>query len=223
MVATVIVLLAAPPRSKFIQVSRTRNIGPKVAIVCAALGLGACGGTIVTPEEDGSGIGGRGGSGGRASRGGSAGRGGEGPRTPVVEDAGVVASGGSSGAGGEGDDTPDTGGSLVAEPRVYCDAYTQVFRPSCGPSCHQNVGVPIGDFGYEPDSALAYVNRVSVRNAECGLIINPNEPLESLILTKVNGEYPLGMNCGQPMPVGSIEITNAQINCLEDWVLQFQR
>jgi hypothetical protein len=190
--------------------------------MCAVLGLGACGGTIVTPDEDTPSIGGRGGSEGRGGRGGSAGRGGGGPVAPVVEDAGGVSNAGSAGAGGSGDDTPDAGGALVVEPRVYCDAYTEVFRPSCGPSCHQNIGVPIGDFGYEPDSARDYINRVSVRNAECGLIINPNEPLESLILTKVTGEYPLGMNCGQPMPVGSIEITDAQIACLADWVLQFQ-
>jgi hypothetical protein len=202
---------------------RARNIGPGSALLCLALGLGGCGGTIDTPDEDTPGIGGRGGSSGRAGRGGGAGRGGAAPVSGVAEDAGATANAGRSGAGGTAPDAPDAGGALVPEDRVYCDAYTEVFRPSCGPSCHQNIGVPIGDFGYEPDSALAYVNRVSVRNAECGLIIDPNEPLQSLILTKVTGEYPLGMNCGQPMPVGSFELTNAQIDCLADWVLQFQR
>ncbi len=111
----------------------------------------------------------------------------------------------------------------MEEPRVYCDAYTEVFRVSCGPSCHQNVGVPIGDFGVNPEDHLKYINRVSVRDPGCGLIINPNEPLESLILTKVTGDFERGddVNCGAQMPVGSLEITQAQINCLADWVLQF--
>lgn len=213
------VLLDPPSRSKFLPVNAGRSIQVTITVLCSALGLGACAGGIVTPGEDTPSVGSRAGSGGRSS--GAAGRGGAAPIAPVIPDAGGVPDRGRGGAGGSGDDAPDASGPVLAEPRTYCDAYTDVFRVSCGPSCHQNVGVPIGDFGYEPGSALAYINRVSVRNAECGLIIDPANPLESLILTKVTGDYPRGMNCGAQMPVGSIEITDEQIDCLADWVQQF--
>jgi hypothetical protein len=54
------------------------------------------------------------------------------------------------------------------------------------------------------------------------LIIDPREPQNSLLVTKVKGSYRTDINCGGPMPVGSIVITDEQIDCLADWVEQFR-
>jgi hypothetical protein len=109
-------------------------------------------------------------------------------------------------------------------PRVYCDAFNEVFKVTCGNgSCHSNRGATIGDFAAGPDSAAAYVSRGSVRDPDCGLIIDPLEPQNSLILTKITGDYPSEGNCGGPMPVGSFEVTDEQIDCVADWVEQFRQ
>jgi hypothetical protein len=165
-------------------------------------------------------VGGRGGATSQAGRGGrggavNAGSGGS---------AGEPSAAGSAGVGGSGNDEPDAG-SVVAPPstRTYCDAVTKVFTPTCGNgSCHTNRGATIGDFGAGPEQAAAYVGRGSVRDADCGLIIDPIEPQDSLILTKVTGDYPTDQNCGGRMPVGSFEISDEQIECIADWVEQFR-
>jgi hypothetical protein len=106
---------------------------------------------------------------------------------------------------------------------MYCDAVTEVFQVTCGGgSCHTNRGAVFGDFGVGQAEAASYVSRGSVRDPTCGLIIDPREPEDSLILTKVTGEYPSTGNCGGPMPVGSYEITDEQIDCIADWVEQFR-
>jgi len=197
-------------------VQDSRRGTKKAALGCVFLGLFACAGGYDTPEVDP--VRGAGGSAGRAGNAGSAGQGGRAVATPP--DAGV---GGNAGTRSEPPPEPDAGEVVNEPPRQHCDAVEIVFKVSCGGgSCHSNPGVTIGDFAVGSDEARAYINRVSVRNAECGLIINPGSPRDSLILTKVTNEYPKGMGCGNTMPVGSFgDLTTAQIRCLEDWVDQF--
>jgi hypothetical protein len=114
----------------------------------------------------------------------------------------------------------DTGS--VVEPRERCDAMASVLAVSCGNgSCHTNPGATIGDFAVDLDAATAYVGRVSVRGESCGLVIDPDQPERSLLLTKVSGGYPSG--CGGAMPVGSFVITDDQVACLADWIERFGR
>ena len=110
-----------------------------------------------------------------------------------------------------------------AEARVYCDAPTLVLTASCGNgSCHSNGGVAIGDFAIGPERIPPFIDKVSTRGPQCGLIIDTHDPNASLILTKVIGTYPDG--CGGAMPVGSFgDLTEAQIECLANWVQQFRR
>jgi hypothetical protein len=202
------------------ETGRIRAAIPALLLVL----LWACAGGITTPafDDDELGAGGSGAAGaagrstaGTANAGSNAGaRGGSGGG------AGTMTSGRS---GAEGGERPDAGGVGTNEPpREYCDAVTDVFQVSCGTgSCHSNRGATIGDFAVGPEEAAAYVSRGSVRDPECGLIIDPRDPKDSLILTKVTGEYPSEGNCGGPMPVGSIEITDEQIDCIADWVEQF--
>jgi hypothetical protein len=181
----------------------------------------ACGG-IQTPDfddpaRDNAGLGGsRAGPGGSAGTAAIAGRGGRGGVLPP--DAGVGGSSGTAGSGSE--QRPDAGGGNEP-PRVYCDAVAEVFRYKCGPSCHQNEGFDSGDFAVGPDEARAYIDRVSARE-NCGLVIDSSEPQNSLILTKITGDYPKP-NCGADMPIGSFEITDEEIDCVSDWLEQFAR
>jgi hypothetical protein len=183
----------------------------------ASFSAWACVGGVDAPSIDAGGSSGAGGSGASdagAVSGGRAGTAGVAP--PSEPDAGHP----------EGDEvTPDAATVVSGPPRTYCDAVTIVLQASCGNgSCHSNRGVTIGDFAVGADEAASYVSRGSARNPECGLIIDPIEPQNSLILTKVTGDFPKDMNCGAEMPVGSFEdITVAQIDCLADWVEQFKR
>ena len=186
-------------------------------------GLCACSGAVDTPEPDpvggrggGASTGGRGGDDATSGRGGGA-NAGTGGRAGAASEAG-------SGGDDTGDDEPDAGMVVTPQPpRQYCNAVEEVFRPTCGNgSCHTNLGATIGDFGAGQAQAAAYVGRGSVRNADCGLIINPVDPQDSLILTKVTGTYPQDLGCGGRMPVGSFEVTDEQIDCISDWVEQFR-
>jgi hypothetical protein len=178
---------------------------------------------VETPEPDP--VGGRGGAATTSGRGGSGGSGGA-VNAGAGGRSGAAGEAGSSGASGSSsDDEPDAGNVVTPPPpdRMYCDAVSLVFRPTCGNgSCHTNKGATIGDFGAGPEEAAAYVGRGSVRDADCGLIINPVEPQDSLILTKVIGGYPTDQNCGGRMPVGSFEVSDEQIDCISDWVEQFR-
>jgi hypothetical protein len=115
----------------------------------------------------------------------------------------------------------DAASSAPYTPR-YCDAPTLVLQASCGNgSCHSRPDTTIGDFAISAEHAAAFVDRVSVRDPSCGLIIDSRNYGDSLMLTKVTGTYPL--HCGGRMPVGSFVITDAQIACLASWLQQFQK
>ena len=191
----------------------------------------ACTGQVSTIDDDppvrSAGSGGRA-RGDTSSGGTSAGRGvdardagAEGGRsnTPVASDAGstggTVALGGASGA---------SGGSTGSLPeRMYCDAVAEVFVPRCGGgSCHSNSTATIGDFAVGTAEAESFVDVPSVRNAACGLIIDSQNPSDSLILRKLIGDFPVPM-CGGPMPVSGGDLTDAQIDCVADWVQKFRR
>ncbi|MEY2931372.1 MAG: hypothetical protein RL033_2121 [Pseudomonadota bacterium] len=107
-------------------------------------------------------------------------------------------------------------------PIEFCDAPTKVFVASCGNgSCHSNPNVVIGDFAVDAQRAYNFVDRVAVRNAGCGKIIDSQDYSKSLILTKVRGDFEVP-KCGERMPIGSFVITTEQIDCIASWLQQFQ-
>ncbi len=127
------------------------------------------------------------------------------------------------------DPAPEPEGGSAAElpasetsPHEYCDAVTEVFQQVCGNgSCHSNPGATIGDFAVSFERASAYVDRPSARDPSCGAIIDSERPGRSLLLLKMVGAQPYG--CGAIMPVGSFgEVTPQQVQCVADWVSQFQ-
>jgi hypothetical protein len=66
------------------------------------------------------------------------------------------------------------------------------------------------------------VDAPSVRNVDCGLIIDSADPAESLIYRKLTGDF-IGGICGGFMPVSGADLTEQQIDCVADWVQQFKR
>jgi hypothetical protein len=112
--------------------------------------------------------------------------------------------------------------SAGGDEELFCDAVSTVFKLRCGGgSCHSNPGATIGDFAVGTAEAESYVNVQSVRNPVCGLIIDPVEPADSLILRKVVGGFP-SPTCGGAMPVTGGELTDDQIDCVASWVRKFQ-
>ena len=137
-------------------------------------------------------------------------------------DAGVLGDGGSAGAAGAGPGgAGGNGGAGAAE--QFCDAVSLVFIPRCGGgSCHNRPDATIADFAVGPEEAASYVDVPSARNAACGFIIDSNDPGESFIYRKLVGDFPAPM-CGGFMPVSGGDLTDQQIDCVADWVRQFQR
>lgn len=150
----------------------------------------------------------------RADAGAPAGSGGAG----TAGSANVMLPDGSSGVGGAGG---ASGAGSVAEP--VCDAVTQVLLPNCGGgSCHSNPDARIGDWAVGRAEAESFVDVPSVRNVQCGVIIDSSDPSQSLLLRKLIGDFPIPM-CGGPMPVSGPDLTDAQISCMASWLEQFRR
>ena len=115
-----------------------------------------------------------------------------------------------------------SGGSAPAEPS--CDIIADVFEPSCGDGdCHNSVG--IGNFAVSEEAAAAYLGEdPTFSSGVCGLMIDPDDPERSLILTKVTGDPPYEEgDCGNRMPVSRDPLTDDQLDCLRSWLQQFQR
>jgi hypothetical protein len=131
---------------------------------------------------------------------------------------------GEAGSGETGDDEAGSG-EPPDENRVYCDAVTEVFQLKCAPSCHGNDRVAIGDFALGLEHAATLVDKPSIRNAACGLVIDSANPSGSLILTKVTGGYFRDdIDCGGAMPVGSLgDMPPDEVSCIADWLQQFKR
>ena len=73
-----------------------------------------------------------------------------------------------------------------------------------------------------PAEAASFVDVLSVRDPDCGRIIDSRDYSQSLLLTKITGRYPQP-GCGGRMPIGSFIITEEQTECLASWLQQFQR
>ena len=98
-----------------------------------------------------------------------------------------------------------------------------VFIPRCGGgSCHNRPDTVLADFAVGPEEAASFVDVPAARNPACGLIIDSSDPGESLIYRKIVGDFPAPM-CGGFMPVSGGDLTDQQIDCVADWVRQFQR
>jgi hypothetical protein len=135
-----------------------------------------------------------------------------------VNGAGVAGRGGagggsSGGAGGSAQANGGTAGSGACEPLV-------ILQTSCnGTSCH-GAGTDIGNFAESLPDAESF-NGAEPVTAECAeitpplVVLDPENPAQSLLIRKVNGGTP---PCGNPMPLGPAPLTNDEIDCLVQWI-----
>jgi hypothetical protein len=146
--------------------------------------------------------------------GGAAGSGGDGGEPPE-ETGGAAGSGMAGVAGSEGE------GAAGAPPVMEgdgCNGFL-VLQEYCATSgCHGQPGAPLGDFASSEDAAREFIGVESgVACAGQGAIVDTDNPSASLLITKMNGEA----ECGQPMPPTGVQLTDEEIDCVEEWISGF--
>lgn len=139
---------------------------------------------------------GRAGSGGRSGAGGSA-----------QAQAGAAGDGGGPGGrGGSGQASAGSGDE--------CDGFA-ILEANCGSSGCHGQGSLYSNFAESEDAALSFVGESGESScASEGPLINPDNPVSSIIIQKVTASSP---PCGTRMPVVG-ELTQAEVTCLQEWI-----
>jgi hypothetical protein len=181
--------------------------GERDAGVAPSSSAGGSSGSSGSEPDAGAGTGGT--ASGGTGNGGSSGNGSSGNGNGGAAGSGSL--GGSAGAGGSASSVP------------VCDAFEEVFLPSCGTgSCHSNPNATIGDFAVGREEAESFVDVPSSRNPACGLMIDSSDPAQSFLLRKLTGDFETP-TCGGLMPVIGRDLTRVEIACVASWVEQFRR
>jgi hypothetical protein len=146
-------------------------------------------------------------------RGGATSNGGSGTPPPPPARGGSGGSGSPVGGGGSGS---GSGGGNV------CDAYTTIFLQKCtGSNCHEDGSINGAFAGENPPVAADLVDVVSSRGEECGVLVDPGDTENSLILQMVEGTQ--GTSCFLvQMPLGDDNLPADEIECISDWLTQFE-
>jgi hypothetical protein len=148
-----------------------------------------------------------------AGAGGNAGSGAGGEDEPPAEQASGGAAG-SSMAGVAGS-SADQGAAGSAPASETCDGFAILAQYCATSGCHGQPGAPLGDFASGPDAARAFIGREgSLACTGQGVIIDSDEPSDSLLLAKISGDPP----CGQAMPPTGEQLTDAQVACIQEWI-----
>jgi hypothetical protein len=144
--------------------------------------------------------------------GGAAGDGGDGGEPPD-ESGGAAGSGMAGVAGSEGE------GAAGAPPVMEggCDGL-EVLQIYCATANCHGPGSAFGEFASSEDAAREFIGVESgLSCANQGAIIDTDDPGASLLVTKINGEA----DCGQPMPLTGEQLTDDEIDCVEEWISGF--
>jgi hypothetical protein len=166
------------------------------------------------------------------SNGGAAGAGGGGSQGPAPRpnnggrggSANVAGSAaGAAGSGGDDPPAPVGGAGAGNGGGNVCDAYQTVFLQKCtGSNCHEEGSINGVFAGDNPPAAADLVNQASSRGEPCGVLVDPDDTSNSLILLMVEGTqdpfacFPLSMPLGANDP-----LTPDELECVEDWLTQF--
>lgn len=140
---------------------------------------------------------------------------------------GAASTGGTSsgGAGGSTAGTTSTGGSgTVVPPDDACLA--PLFAKSCN-ACHSTAAAPAAGAHLALDTPnlgatlitkqATYEGVLDKSTCKTGaLIIDPNNPAESVLLKKITKP-----DCGFVMPYGGQPLQPAEVSCIQDWVMKF--
>jgi hypothetical protein len=162
-----------------------------------------------------------GGQDGQMAGGGAAGAGGDGESGAAGAGGDGGAASGAAGTGGSG--SPGGAGSVggSGSSANVCDAYTTVFLGNCaGSNCHGDGAINGVFAGADPPVAGDLVDQVSTRGPECGVLVDPSNTENSLILDMVLGQQ--GPTCfAVPMPLGGDDLPAEDIDCITEWLTQF--
>jgi hypothetical protein len=101
-----------------------------------------------------------------------------------------------------------------------CDAPLLLVQ-SCGQvSCH-GAGSSFGAFAASESAPNDFVDaEPALLDAQCGLIIDSSDPLESLLLRKVEDRQ--GGACGGAMPLGTQGLNTPDVDCIKSWLLSLE-
>lgn len=152
------------------------------------------------------------GSAGAAGAGGAGGAGGRGS----AGSANAGSSNAAGGAAGSGGSAPVGGGGT--DIGNACDAYTTIFLVQCaGSSCHGD-GSDNGVFaGSQPPTAGELVNVTSENGEACGVLIDPNNIEDSVLLTMLTASQ--GQACSPvPMPLAGEDLDDAELECVTEYL-----
>jgi hypothetical protein len=149
--------------------------------------------------------------------------------------AGAGGDGGAAGDGGDGGEPPDENGGAAGSsmagvagsdgegaaggPPVTagCNGF-DVLQEYCATSGCHGPGSAFGDFASSEDAAREFIGVESgLSCAGQGAIVDTDDPSASLIVTKINGEA----ECGSPMPLTGEQLTDEEIDCVEEWISGF--
>jgi hypothetical protein len=161
-----------------------------LAALCAAAGAGGCAGALEDPARF----------------------------VYLLEDAGKPADAGPPDAGPPADAGPDAGadaGSDGGAGGSGCDPVTAFFGPSCATGACHSADRQQGDLDLASPGMPGRLIGRSVNGYPGLLIIDPTNPDNSLLYTKVTSNPP---GNGFQMPLGADPLSDLQVACLLDWV-----
>jgi hypothetical protein len=95
----------------------------------------------------------------------------------------------------------------------------EIFHTTCaGSVCHYQGAVNLPPNFETTDDVFTMLTTSPTRcdDAVSPLLVDVANPEDSYLLVKIRGQQPAG--CGTPMPPDQSTITQAQIDCLEDWI-----
>jgi predicted CxxxxCH...CXXCH cytochrome family protein len=128
------------------------------------------------------------------------------------------AAGGAAGSSGSGGSAPVGGSGPGPGLGNACDAYRTIFLVQCsGSSCHSE-GTQNGVFaGDQPPAAGALVDVTSRNGEECGVLVDPDNIEDSVILQMLRGDQ--GGACSPvPMPIGEDALDDDELDCVTEYL-----
>jgi hypothetical protein len=127
---------------------------------------------------------------------------------------GASAGGSANNNGGNGGQGP-AGGAGGGGGTGGCDAFGILEARCSGGSCH-GAGSDLGDFAASLEQAEAFAGAAPV-TPDCleeNLVIDPENPLQSLLVQKLDQTPP----CGSPMPLVPPLLADEEVACLVQWI-----